>query len=67
MDYIINNHENVKQIHLCAISTQGMKKKKPLKTKCQPALFSKKYILCWYKNFQQFTDCDNPQEWQGKI
>jgi hypothetical protein len=35
-----------------------------LRNKCQPILFSKKYILCWHKNIQQFTNrCDNPQAW----
>jgi hypothetical protein len=62
MHPIINNHENLKQIHLCTISTQEIKKKS-LQTKCQPVLFSKKYILFWYQNFQQFTrQCDNRQE-----
>ena len=32
------------------------------------SVVQKKYILCWHKNFQQFTTrCDNHQEWQGTI
>ena len=30
--------------------------------------FQTRYILCWHKNFQQFTtQCNSPQGWQGKI
>ena len=64
MNFIIRNF--FKKIHLYTILKQGISIF--FIDQMPTILLSKKYILCWHKNFQQFTTyCDNPQEWQGKI
>jgi hypothetical protein len=53
MNFIINNQEIFKTNHLYAILIQEQAPSS--QTKCQPLLFSRKYILCWHQNFQQST------------
>ena len=59
---IIKNQDIFKQIHLYTILIQGIHIIFTERTSTQ-LVYTKKYILLWYKKFQQFTtQCDNPQE-----
>ena len=60
-NFIINNQENFKHIHLYTLLLQGIST--ILLDQMPTSLFSKTYISFWHRNFQQFTmQSDSPEE-----
>jgi hypothetical protein len=67
MSFIINNQETF-QASLFIHNINTWNKYHLHRPNAKLSGFQTWYILCWHKNFQQFTtQCDNRQEWQGKI